>query len=173
MIGLLTLRGRLTRLNFWRASVVIALVEVAVEHLAGWPPQVDLAAIPVLPPAHFVLHGAVVLALTIVIVARLHDFGRSGWWALLLMPVFAAVKVAGPIGLAGAGLLAVGWLVLALWHGTIGPNDFGDDPRGWESREHYDAQQAALAEDAAISARGGARFHTPRTGPKPAPLSYR
>lgn len=49
-----------------------------------------------------------------VLVRRLHDVNRSGWWLLFLF------------------LPIVGWIVLfvfTLLPGTVGENDYGDDPK--------------------------------------------
>lgn len=81
-----------------------------------------------------------VLLLTVA-AARLHDLSLGGWWLLVLLGV-AALAVAVPaVGL----VMLVLWFALLLWPGTIGPNRFGPDPRGWESREHYERQRAELA----------------------------
>ena len=51
-------------------------------------------------------------------VRRLHDTNRSGWWILIgLIPI-------------------LGWLVLLVFYvlpGTVGPNKFGEDPKGAEA----------------------------------------
>lgn len=53
-----------------------------------------------------------------VLVRRLHDTNRSGWWLLIwLLPV-------------------IGWIVLfvfTLLPGTAGENDYGDDPKAGEA----------------------------------------
>lgn len=77
-------------------------------------------------------------------VRRLHDSGRSGWWALLAAPAnvldlfhdFYAgpplePEMAAPLAdLAGlAGLASLGLLVLLLWNDDPGPNRYGPNPR--------------------------------------------
>lgn len=78
-------------------------------------------------------------------VRRLHDQNRSGWWGLLLPLAFMvsipeSVKEArgeleamlvlktSPTAIA-VDLLYITILVLFLWPGTAGPNQFGSDPR--------------------------------------------
>lgn len=52
-----------------------------------------------------------------VLVRRLHDTNRSGWWLLLyLLPVIGAIVL----------------FVFTLLPGTVGENDYGDDPKASE-----------------------------------------
>jgi uncharacterized membrane protein YhaH (DUF805 family) len=82
--------------------------------------------------------------------------GRSGWWVLTLPALTLLSLVAGSSTALGGALiplvliavLLAYWLALLLWPGTIGPNRFGPDPRGWDSRAHYDAQRQRLAAEA-------------------------
>jgi uncharacterized membrane protein YhaH (DUF805 family) len=77
-------------------------------------------------------------------VRRLHDSGRSGWWALLGAPGYAVNLFddfyAGPpldprmmapladlVGLAGLANLAL--FVLLVWNDEPGPNCYGPNPR--------------------------------------------
>lgn len=55
-------------------------------------------------------------------VRRLHDRDMSGWWYL-------AFLVGGLIPYIGF-LISIGFLVLMLLPGTVGPNRFGADPKG-------------------------------------------
>jgi len=48
-----------------------------------------------------------------VLIRRLHDIDRSGWWWLLLL------------------IPLIGWIIVLIWlctHGTLGPNQYGPDP---------------------------------------------
>ena len=69
-------------------------------------------------------------------VPRLHDVGRSGWWAagvLISWEIVTFVSLVAPQLNVVSGLLAI--LLLALvgllgaWPGTPGPNKFGNPPR--------------------------------------------
>ena len=62
---------------------------------------------------------------------RLHDRGRSGWWAVILFAALAAVWTASPPVLAAPAQLALGWAVIELCGlpGVKGPNRYGPDPR--------------------------------------------
>ena len=69
---------------------------------------------------------------------RLRDADRPGWWALglVLLPLV--------LGAPGALLSLLGLAALFALPGTIGPNRYGPDPRGWTSREQHDEQQRRL-----------------------------
>ncbi|MCP3731942.1 DUF805 domain-containing protein [Sphingomonas sp. MG17] len=88
-----------------------------------------------------------------VMVRRLHDLDRTGWWVLALMgPLFLGIILV-IVGAAGAmsggssagfggaalggmillgigGILGIVLLVWACTEGTRGPNRFGEDPKG-------------------------------------------
>jgi uncharacterized membrane protein YhaH (DUF805 family) len=59
----------------------------------------------------------------LLVAQRLRDFGVSGWFALLWIPINA---FEGPVRIA---LTLAALLVLCGIPGTTGPNKFGDDPR--------------------------------------------
>lgn len=78
-------------------------------------------------------------------VRRLHDTDRSGWWILLPVAPYvlgAALALGGVAGggsaMAGIGLVLFGValitaILLLVWYcmpGTVGPNRFGEDPKG-------------------------------------------
>lgn len=71
------------------------------------------------------------------VVRRFHDQDRSGWFAL----VPAAVGIVAALGLPVPDpillLVLTAYVVGLLLPGTIGPNRYGRDPRGWKSRAHY------------------------------------
>ena len=104
-----------------------------------WRALRDIANAPLWRIAAEVVYDLVLIYLA---VGRLHDISRSGWWLAAL----AALPFAGlAIGLPEIGAVTIiGWLALVFWPGTIGPNAYGGDPRGWKSREQYEAQKAAL-----------------------------
>lgn len=72
------------------------------------------------------------------VIRRIRDTGHPGRWALGL-PALPLV-----LGEFGALLSLIGLLGLFFVPGTIGPNAFGPDPRGWTSRAHYEEQQRRL-----------------------------
>lgn len=75
-------------------------------------------------------------------VGRLHDISRPGWWLALLVALPYAGEAIGLPEIAFVSL--IGWLALIFWSPTIGPNRYGADPRGWQSREQFEAQEAKL-----------------------------
>ena len=122
--------GRASRLEFWSYTVAVNIVQIALTLIAAplaWP--LSLAR---LIPAFAVL------------VRRLHDVNRSGWWALpipILLPalfflyamtLFDLGSEVGRQIFIGAGVLLVALAVfgisLLVWtcrRGTLGPNRFG------------------------------------------------
>jgi uncharacterized membrane protein YhaH (DUF805 family) len=82
------------------------------------------------------------LIIAYMVVGRLHDISRPGWW---LAVIIALPFIGEAIGLPEIAFLSlIIWLALLFWSPTIGPNIYGPDPRGWKSREHYDTQLAEL-----------------------------
>ncbi|HYF23089.1 MAG TPA: DUF805 domain-containing protein [Caulobacteraceae bacterium] len=113
--------GRAARTPFLIAAVILivawavyeAVVSGALHWMTGW------IVYPVL-----LFCGACVLS------KRLHDRGKTGWWAALVL--FAVVMVwPHPEGVLDfIGLLVIGWAVveLALMPGEQGANRFGPNP---------------------------------------------
>ena len=92
------------------------------------------------PRAALLLWAAMTLALFLpllaVTVRRLHDIDRTGWWIALyaLAPVVVALMLfSSPAALIVAlplNILSLILFVFTLLDGTVGPNRFGEDPRG-------------------------------------------
>ena len=136
-----SLKGRASRLAFWRfqawqalISAVIWCVTIWVTMAAGW-----------LGAAPFLLLGVMLAASVCMTIRRLHDRNRSAWWLiafgpgpyLLMMSVYIlADTVGGPVATLASLPLALGAIVLAVWswielgfrRGTRGPNAFGAEP---------------------------------------------
>ena len=136
---LFSFRERASRLAYWRTqlwtSLALALlwiVTIFVAMGAG-----DLAAIPL-------LLGLPVLVVSLaVLVRRLHDRDKSGWWLLLFWAApaacFAAAQLAteqtgegGPLAVAGvaAGLVLELWAIIEVGfrRGSKGANRYGPPP---------------------------------------------
>jgi uncharacterized membrane protein YhaH (DUF805 family) len=106
LTGYATFRGRAPRSEYWYFTLFTFLVEIVASILDviifgfghGFLGLINLA---------FIIPGLAVL------VRRLHDIDRSGWWWLIaLIPL-------------------VGWIILLVWlctRGTYGPNRYGTDP---------------------------------------------
>lgn len=87
-------QGRLTRRRFWAATVMYLVVTSALSMLwrmLFWQPM----SVESWNFVDFVISAAALyfyVVLVSVLVRRLHDFGRSGWWVLLfLIPVVAPI----------------------------------------------------------------------------------
>lgn len=137
---LLRFDGRLSRRAYWRSYLLIVAV-VALSWCIG------LGAVITFGPIGAVLFlpiAPMVVASFAIIVRRLHDRGKSGWWAL----PFAAFPLIVSLGLAaetpGASppgpvvLMSLLSITLSIWglieigfrRGTIEANRYGVDPDG-------------------------------------------
>lgn len=125
----LDFKGRSSRLSYWRMQIGLGLgagLVIAATVLASQFGQMA-GAIAFLPMALLV-----VLSLA-VMVRRLHDRARSGFWALLFV---GAPILSGALGEAGGMLLALASLGLSLWGlieigflpGSKGDNAYGPPP---------------------------------------------
>lgn len=94
--------GRKEYWSFWLICVAISLVLMIVEGAVG---------------SNGILGGIFGLATFIpsiaVLIRRLHDTDRSGWWALLLIVPLANIAI----------------IVFMFLQGTVGDNRFGSDPK--------------------------------------------
>jgi len=130
--------GRLSRLGFWRAYLTIAIL------LAGfW--ITGLLALMVVGSLGAILLAPIALlpvALAAISVRRLHDRGKSGWWAVafVVVPQLVSLDVAAEaprasppallalLSLAASLIGLWGWIEIGFRKGTSGPNRYGDDP---------------------------------------------
>lgn len=112
--------GRINRLTYWLALLAVAVINAILTRV------IDKSA-----PALFVL-------IVIIAVPRLHDIGRTGWWALgtvageflagiaiaLLLP--EAIRLYALFGVMSvvAGLI----ILVGAWPGQALPNRFGPQP---------------------------------------------
>ena len=74
-------------------------------------------------------------------VRRFHDQDRPGWLALLPTALGVAVRLGAPVSPVILLVVLIGFLIALFLPGTVGPNRYGPDPRGWKSREHFDQQR--------------------------------
>ena len=110
--ALLSPKGRISRRDFWLKGLLILFpIWIAIAYVdAGIPaePGRSVGSSPLDVVYFLTLWPALALVLK-----RLHDLGRSGWFAaVLLIPI--------------ANLLVMA--EMAVVRGTVGPNRFGDDP---------------------------------------------
>ena len=108
--------GRARRREYWffvlfnlLATILLLLIDV---YMASVNPQTGLG----------VLSGlyslAVILPSISVLVRRLHDTNRSGWWFWIgLIPLIGVIVL----------------LVFMFLDGTAGDNDYGSDPKGQQA----------------------------------------
>lgn len=105
-----TFEGRLNRLAFCVMGLKAFAVFVVVCVAAGFLLSVS-------ETVGYVLLGFAMLAITVcnisLSVRRLHDLNRSGWWVILLF-------------IPWVDLIAGLYVIFA--PGTVGKNDYGDDP---------------------------------------------
>jgi uncharacterized membrane protein YhaH (DUF805 family) len=142
-VGLL---GRTTRTNLLTYLVVVTALNVALFLFAITTLRVPapsaarldaLHALALVNPLLAAADGVIFLWLT---ARRLQDQDRPGWLALapsalLLVASFVSLP---PILVL---LLLAGFFVALFLPGSIGPNRYGPDPRGWRSREHYEEER--------------------------------
>jgi uncharacterized membrane protein YhaH (DUF805 family) len=133
-----TIKGRATRLEFWRFQQLQALALAAIMILtvpttlaAGW-----LGVVP------FSLIVPLLVATACVAIRRLHDRGRSAWWlAMFMAGPFTLAAVATPwarsektilialvLSLAALVVAIWGWIEIGFRRGTRGENRFGPPP---------------------------------------------
>jgi uncharacterized membrane protein YhaH (DUF805 family) len=157
VIRFLTFRGRAARDALLLFLFFTGLGQVALRHWLGespvWPgPIANPYPLLHAAPWRIAVEAVYTLALLQIAVARFHDCDRRGWWVLSFVAFALSAPWAGYwhpwIGTALGYFALPGWAALLAWPGTIGPNRFGPDPRGWASAEHFDRQSAALAAEA-------------------------
>jgi len=135
---LFSFHGRTSRIGFWRtflflqfASAVVLSLSAFATMAAGWAGAI---------PALFFL--PLLVTNLAVIVRRLHDRGKSGWWTLIFnwapLAMMGACeglpRLLGQTGggaivllvlLLALGLIAWGWVEMGLLKGQPGPNRYG------------------------------------------------
>lgn len=136
----LGLTGRTSRSTLFGFLVAGALIWLVIWFLLlGRLRQVTdpFAAVRALPPWLPWLRLGLDLVFLWLAARRFHDQDRPGWLALLPTAFGVAMALGLPIPGPIALLVVLGVLIGLFLPGTIGPNRYGPDPRGWKSREHY------------------------------------
>jgi uncharacterized membrane protein YhaH (DUF805 family) len=140
IFGIREFAGRSRRtevIYYWIATVLIGVV-------VGFT-RVTLVRFQSMMWLDVLLQLVFVVPMFALFVRRLHDQNRSGWWGLLLpLALVLSIperlnEVRGDVGAILAqkisftaialDLVCIAILVLLLWPGTDGPNEFGPDPR--------------------------------------------
>ena len=114
------LQGRSNRVDYWTSIAIVVALSVGLRLL-------------------FRSNGALIQEMVLVIIAvpRLHDVGRSGWWAVVALAVEWLIVVVLAAGapeiydayapwILGYVLLCV--VLLGAWNGNPGENRFGPPP---------------------------------------------
>ena len=99
--------GRARRKEYWMYTLFVTIIYIVLAVIGAVAKQ---AWIPI------VFYVAILLPSLAVLVRRLHDTGRSGWWVL-----FGLVPLAGGITL----------LVFTCLDGEPGENKYGSNPKGF------------------------------------------
>jgi uncharacterized membrane protein YhaH (DUF805 family) len=132
-------RGRLNRAKYW----LFVVVSIAILAVLGGIVAVAVGA----GGAGFPIVAAIILGIVYIVlviagifvgIKRLHDRDRSGWWLLVFYVVPAILSgISEALSRSGIGILFVlASLAISIWafvelgclRGTIGPNQFGEDP---------------------------------------------
>ena len=106
--------GRARRKEFWMFflfSTIISVILAVVDEFMGWQFEMGGDIIGFLSTLYYL---AVVVPYLAVIVRRLHDTERTGWWMLIAFIPFVGVLIL---------------LVFLILQGTKGDNRFGPDPK--------------------------------------------
>ena len=119
---MLSSTGRLSRRAFLLAAAFLLLLaagyEAGVVGVLHWR-------------LGWIAYPALLFPTACILSKRLHDRGRAGWWAFVVVGALIAVwpSPQTPVGYVGAAILALGFVELGLRPGEPGPNRFGSNPR--------------------------------------------
>ena len=107
--------GRARRKEFWMFflfSAIISIFLAVIDEFMGWQFEMGGDILGFLSTLYYV---AVIVPYLAVIIRRLHDTERTGWWILI-----AFIPIVGALVL----------LVFLILQGTRGENRYGPDPKG-------------------------------------------
>ena len=138
------LLGRSTRTSLLKLIVACLLASVVLFvlrlELSSGRVNPDSAAIRLLATLlPWLKAGATVLFFWLA-ARRFQDQDRLGWLALLPWAASATLLFL-PAPPVLPLLILLVFLVALFLPGTVGPNRYGPDPRGWRSREHYEEER--------------------------------
>ena len=109
--------GRASRSEYWLFVLVFIIIYAVCLPVDFAVIGISPSGIPALGTIAYLVHFIPGLA---VLVRRLHDIDRSGWWMLIsLIPVLGSIWL----------------LVLLCSEGTYGPNEYGPDPNAHYATE--------------------------------------
>ena len=112
-------KGRARRKEYWMFTLFNALIVIGLMIVGG-----GLGSLMDFPQLGIILYGVYLLAVFVptlgVIVRRLHDTGKSGWFYFVsLIPLIGTIWI----------------IVLFVTEGDKGPNEYGPDPKASEVEE--------------------------------------
>ena len=113
--------GRTPRAPFWIAAAALFIVSAIYEAVAG-------STLRLL--TFWIVYPALLASAACVLSKRLHDRGRSGWWAALVLLAFVMIWPTPRGATAVIALPVMVWAVveLAVLPGEQGANRFGPSP---------------------------------------------
>ena len=126
-----TFKGRASRSEFWWFFLFLALLHTAGFMFANFTLAIDGSPIIKTILSYFpALWGVVFLAMLLPLVSasvrRLHDTGRSAWWAFgWLLPLLANLLPPFPPILIIRAVVSVAWLFLFTLKGDADENKYG------------------------------------------------
>lgn len=140
------LLGRTTRTNLLTYLIAVAALNAALFLFAVTtlrapaPSATRIDALHAAALANPLLAAADGLIFLWLAARRFHDQDRSGWLALAPSAVLLAASFF-PLPPILLLLLMIGFFAALFLPGTVGPNRYGPDPRGWRSRQHYEEER--------------------------------
>ena len=113
--------GRTPRGHFWIGAISLFLIAGAYEAIAG--PTLKLLTF-------WIIYPVLIASAACLIAKRLHDRGRSGWWAALVLFVIIMIWPSPHGGRAALATPVLIWsfVELGLMAGEQGANRFGPSP---------------------------------------------
>jgi uncharacterized membrane protein YhaH (DUF805 family) len=153
---LFSFRGRINRAKYWlfvlvgflfiAGMVAVALPYILIEHPSTNAPSHGISLLlGITIIAEIIVFFTYLFATLAIVVKRLHDRNKSGWWAivfLVLPSIFNVIGRAGSnagaealFGLIAFGLSIWGFVEIGCLRGTDGTNKYGYDPLGSTAAE--------------------------------------
>ena len=144
----LSYKGRLTRTYWWIGILILGVAEAVLLFLALRAAGFPLAALLDPTPKTLIIEMLVMVVLLrpnlSLLIKRLHDRSRTGWWAFVLYGIIFLLSVMDAYGLDGTegepnllfflvaapSMLVIVWLLIELGflRGVRGTNKYGPDP---------------------------------------------
>jgi uncharacterized membrane protein YhaH (DUF805 family) len=134
-----TFDGRISRQPFWIGMIALTVVMIVLLYIVSFAGAGFVARLIV-----FIIQLAFLYPSAAVMVKRLHDRDKPGWYAAILLGLSILNGLTNLFGLTGNPLdpnaldfiLGLAVLVVAIWflielgflRGTAGPNQYGPDP---------------------------------------------